>query len=202
MKIFVLNSGGSSVKFKLLEMPEEKLLASGSVERLGKEDAVLHFTNTDGEKGSKTQPVENHEAGIKLLIARLLDKNKGVLSDISEIDAIGHRVVHAGEHFTGSVRINNEVVNALKECYELAPLHNPPNVAGIEICQNILPDVPMVAVFDNAFHAEIEDYVRTYAIPYKYYEKYGIRRYGFHGITFKYMTGKTVEILDLSLIHI
>ncbi len=196
MKIFVLNSGGSSVKFKLLEMPEEKLLASGSVERLGKEDAVLHFTNTDGEKWSKTQPVENHEAGIKLLIARLLDQNKGVVSNISEIDAIGHRVVHAGEHFTGSVRINNEVITALKECYELAPLHNPPNVAGIEICQNLIPDVPMVAVFDNAFHAEIEDYVRTYAIPYKYYEKYGIRRYGFHGITFRYMTGKTVEILD------
>lgn len=199
MKIFVLNCGGSSVKFKLLEMPEEKTIASGGVERLGKEDAVFHYKEKDADKETITLPVQNHKQGIDLILDKLVDKTSNVINDIKEIDAVGHRVVHAGERFTGSVPITSEVITALKDCYELAPLHNPPNVTGIEICQDLLPDTPMVAVFDNAFHAEIKDYVRTYAIPYEYYEKYSVRRYGFHGITFRYMTGKASELLDKNL---
>lgn len=199
MKIFVLNSGGSSVKYKLLKMPEEKMIAAGKVERLGMENAVFHFQYADNTGFKKTLPIEDHEAAIRLIISTLVDKDKGVLEDFNEIDAVGHRVVHAGEKFTGSVLINSNVLDAIKECYDLAPLHNPPNVTGIEILKGILPDTPMAAVFDNAFHADIPDYVRTYAVPYRYYEKYGVRRYGFHGITFEYMTRRASEILNTNL---
>ncbi|MEJ6950398.1 acetate/propionate family kinase [Natronospora cellulosivora (SeqCode)] len=198
MNVFVLNSGGSSVKFKFLKMPEEELLASGKVERLGKEDAIFHFAYGNNEV-KRSLSIKNHKEAIFLILKNLIDKDKGIINTYNEIDAVGHRVVHAGEKFTASVVIDDQVINAIKECFDLAPLHNPPNVTGIEIFKDILPDTKMVAVFDNAFHVDIEDYVRTYAIPYKYYEKYGVRRYGFHGITFEYMTGKAAEILDRNL---
>lgn len=199
MKIFVLNSGGSSVKFKLLEMPEEKLLSAGKVERLGKEDAVFHFKYNTGKGFKRTMPVSDHKEAIMLILDSLVYKEAGILQNYEEIEAVGHRVVHAGERFTGSVIIDDRVIAVLKDCFELAPLHNPPNVTGIKICQDLLPDTPMVAVFDNAFHGEISDYVRTYAIPYRYYQKYGIRRYGFHGIAFEYMTRRASEILGKEL---
>lgn len=195
MKIFVLNSGSSSVKFKLLQMPEENVIAYGRVTRLGKADAVFYYTDQN-IKREQILPVEDHRQGIELILKTLIDPNIAILSSLQEIEAVGHRVVHAGEEYTGSVIINEEVISALKDCYELAPLHNPPNVIGIEIIQEILGDVPMVAVFDNAFHSDLPDYVRTYAIPYKYYQKYGVRRYGFHGITFRYMTGRAAQILN------
>ncbi|MTI59035.1 MAG: acetate kinase [Firmicutes bacterium] len=199
MKIFVLNSGGSSVKFKLLEMPEEKLLSAGKVERLGRVDAVFDFIDDRGKGFKRTLPVSDHKEAIKLILDSLVGKENAVLQNYEEIDAVGHRVVHAGEKFTGSVMINDRVIAVLKDCFELAPLHNPPNVTGIEICQDLLPGTPMTAVFDNAFHAGISDYIRTYAIPYRYYQKYGVRRYGFHGITFEYMTRRASEILGKDL---
>jgi len=195
MKIFVLNSGGSSVKFKLLEMPAERCIVAGSVERLGKDDALFQIEASSGEKDKKSLPVKDHQQAIQLIF-NSLTAEKRFLNNLSEIEAVGHRVVHAGEKFSGPVLINDEVVKIIKDCYELAPLHNPPNVAGIELCQKYLEEVPMIAVFDNAFHAKIPDYVRTYAIPYRYYKKYGIRKYGFHGITFQYMTGRAAELLS------
>ncbi len=199
MKIFVLNSGGSSVKFKLLAMPGEELIASGKVERLGQKDAVFHFSSGALKNTKITLTINDHKEAIKLILEKLIDKGGGVIDSFQEIDAIGHRVVHAGEKFTGSIVIDDKVITAIKECFDLAPLHNPPNVAGIEICKEILPNTAMVAVFDNAFHVDIPDYVRTYAIPYKYYEKYRVRKYGFHGITFEYMTGRTADILNKEL---
>lgn len=195
MKIFVLNSGGSSVKFKILEMPVEKEIASGKVEKLGSEEAIFHLNyNTDNFK--ETMKIKNHEEAINHILKTLVKPEVKVLENYQEIDIVGHRVVHAGENFTGSVMIDQEVINTIRDSFDLAPLHNPPNLKGIEIFKEILPECPMVAVFDNAFHAEIPDYVRTYAIPYKYYEKYSVRRYGFHGITFNYMTDRAAEILN------
>jgi len=195
MKIFVLNSGGSSVKFKILEMPAENEIASGKVEKLGSENAVFHLDyNNSGFK--EKMKIKNHEEAINHILKTLVKPEVKVLENYQEIDIVGHRVVHAGENFTGSVMIDQEVIDTIRDSFDLAPLHNPPNLKGIEIFKEILPKTPMVAVFDNAFHAEIPDYVRTYAIPYKYYEKHSVRRYGFHGITFNYMTDKAAEILN------
>lgn len=206
MKVFVLNSGGSSVKFKLLEMPEEELIVSGKVERLGKEDAIFQLEYAENRDKS-ILPVKDHQAAIQLILDSLVAKDKGILNDLTDIEAVGHRVVHAGEKYSGSVLIDSQVIAAIKECFDLAPLHNPPNVAGIEIFKKMLPEKPMVAVFDNTFHADIPDYVKTYGLPYRYYKKYGVRRYGFHGITFQYMTRRAAEILgknpeDLKLVSL
>ncbi|PXV62556.1 acetate/propionate family kinase [Halanaerobium congolense] len=195
MKIFVLNSGGSSVKFKILEMPAEEEIASGKVEKLGSSDAIFHL-NYNNNKLKEIQEIKNHGEAINLILETLIKPEIEILNDYEEIDVVGHRVVHAGENFTGSVMIDQEVIDTIRDSFDLAPLHNPPNLKGIEIFKEILPGTPMVAVFDNAFHAEIPDYVRTYAIPYKYYEKHAVRRYGFHGITFNYMTDRAAEILE------
>lgn len=195
MKIFVLNSGGSSVKFKILEMPAEEEIASGKVEKLGSKDAIFHL-NYDNDSLQNTLEIKNHGEAINHILETLIKPEIKVLNNYQEIDVVGHRVVHAGENFTGSVMIDQEVMDTIRDSFDLAPLHNPPNLKGIEIFKEILPETPMVAVFDNAFHAEIPDYVRTYAIPYKYYKKYSVRRYGFHGITFDYMTDRAAEILQ------
>lgn len=195
MKIFVLNSGGSSVKFKILEMPAEDEIASGKVEKIGSENAVFHLDYSNSSF-KETLKIKNHEEAINHILKTLVKPEVKVLGNYQEIDIVGHRVVHAGENFTGSVMIDQEVINTISDSFDLAPLHNPPNLKGIEIFKEILPETPMVAVFDNAFHAEIPDYVRTYAIPYKYYEKHSVRRYGFHGITFNYMTDRAAEILN------
>ncbi len=210
MLILVLNCGGSSVKYQLVEMPDERVLARGSVERIGKEDGELKLetfrgaqkdagSGTGGWKLSRVLPVADHGAAILLALEALADPEHGVIESFSEIDAVGHRVVHGGEKCTGSVLITDEVVAVLREFFDLAPLHNPPNVEGIEVCQRLMPDTPMVAVFDSSLHQTVPPYAYTYAIPYRYYEQYRVRRYGFHGITFRYMTQRAAEFLGRPL---
>lgn len=199
MKILVLNSGGSSVKFKVLEMPEEKLIASGSVERLGKQDAVLKLKSTAMETRKDVMPVKDHEAAIKLILDRLCDKNYGIIKNIKEIEAVGHRVVHAGDKITDSTLIDDYVINVIDDYSDKAPLHNPPNLLGINCCKTAMGDIPQVAVFDTALHKHLPDYAYIYGLPYRYYEEYGVRKYGFHGITFKYMTGEAVKLIGRPL---
>ena len=209
MRILVLNCGGSSVKYQLVEMPQERVMARGSVERIGKEDGQLQLdifaaergcgSGTDSSKMSRVLPVPDHGAAIGLALEALTDPENGIIHSFSEIDAVGHRVVHGGEKCTGSLMATDEVVAVLREFFDLAPLHNPPNVEGIEVCQRLMPETPMVAVFDSSLHQSLPPHAYTYAIPYHYYEKYRVRRYGFHGITFRYMTQRAAEFLQRPL---
>lgn len=199
MKTLVMNCGGSSVKYQLIDMPSEKVLAKGSVERLGKEDAQLYHVTAGREPVRRVLPVSNHARAIQLALKTLMDPEVGAVSGVDEIDAVGHRVVHGGEKQMESVLITDEVIDILREFFDLAPLHNPPNVEGIKACQALMPDVPMVAVFDSALHQTVPAYAHIYAIPYRYYEKYRVRRYGFHGITFRYMTQRAAEFLQRPL---
>ena len=195
MKVLVINSGSSSIKYQVFNMIDETLLAKGLVERIGIEGSRINHTPIGGKKIVKEVPIPDHRIGIKLLIDALLDGNHGIIKDLSEIKAVGHRVVHGGEKFSGSVLITDEVMDALRENIELAPLHNPPNILGIEACQDLMPNVPHIGVFDTAFHATIPDEAYLYALPYELYEKYKIRRYGFHGTSHKYVAYKAAEIL-------
>ncbi len=195
MKVLVINSGSSSIKYQVFDMKKEELLAKGLVERIGIQGARIIHTPMGGEKIVKEAEIPDHKVGIKLLIDALLDKDYGVVKDLNEITAVGHRVVHGGEKFSGSVLITDEVMDALKENIELAPLHNPPNILGIEACQELMPNIPHVGVFDTAFHATIPDYAYMYALPYEYYEKYKIRRYGFHGTSHRYVSQRAAEII-------
>lgn len=199
MKIMVLNCGGSSVKFKVLEMPEEIALASGGVERIGKEDAVFKYKRMGLDYRKDVLPVKNHEAAIKLILNRLLDAGEGAVKNVEDIGAVGHRVVHAGEKLTNSTIIDERVISIIEEYAEMAPLHNPPNLLGIRCCQAVMKDVHQVAVFDSALHRSIPDFAYIYALPYRYYEEYGIRKYGFHGISFKYMTETAAAIMGRPL---
>lgn len=207
MRILVVNSGGSSVKYQLVEMPHEKVLARGSVERIGKNDAELQMDVAGKKAICKVLPVADHGVALRLALEGLADAKVGVIQSFAEIDAVGHRVVHGGEKCTGSVLITDEVIRILKEFYDLAPLHNPPNVQGIEICRQLMPKTPMVAVFDSSLHQSVPAYAHIYAIPYEYYQKYQVRRYGFHGITFRYMTQRAAELLgkpleDLKIVNL
>lgn len=195
----MLNCGGSSVKYQLIEMPAETVLAKGQVERIGKEDARLAHVAAGKKPLQRTLPVPDHKRAIELALSTLLDGENGAVSEVEEIEAVGHRVVHGGEKCIGSVPITDEVVKVLEEFYDLAPLHNPPNVQGIRACRALMPDVPMVAVFDSSLHQTVPPYAYIYAIPYEYYEKYRVRRYGFHGITFRYMTDRASAILGQPL---
>ncbi len=195
MKVLVINSGSSSIKYQVFDMEKEELLAKGLVERIGIEGSRIIHTPIGKEKMIKEVPVPDHRVGIKLLIDALLDKEYGVVKDLNEIKAVGHRVVHGGEKFSGSVLITDEVMEALRENIDLAPLHNPPNILGIEACQELMPNIPHVGVFDTAFHATIPDYAYMYALPYEYYEKYKIRRYGFHGTSHRYVSQRAAEII-------
>lgn len=208
VKVLIINSGSSSIKYQVFDMKEEKLLAKGLVERIGIDGSKITHNPIGGEKIVKEVSIPDHKVGIKLLIEALLDDNHGVIKDLNEIEAVGHRVVHGGEKFSGSVLITDEVIEALRENIELAPLHNPPNIWGIEACQELMSNVPHVGVFDTAFHATIPDYAYTYALPYEYYEKYKIRRYGFHGTSHRYVSkrvadiiGKPVEELKIITLH-
>ena len=179
MKILVVNCGSSSLKYQLIDMETEEVMAKGYLERIGLGGSFLTHT-VNGEKHRIEKEIANHEEAMNLLLEQLLDKNYGVISSLDEINAVGHRVVHGGEKFSGSVIITDEVINAIKECIPLAPLHNPAGITGIEACKKALPNVPMVGVFDTAFHQTLEPKAYMYAIPYEYYEKYKIRKYGFH----------------------
>lgn len=195
MKILVINCGSSSLKYQLIDMQDEEVIAKGLAERIGIEGSVLKHQPKGSEKITIERPMPTHKEALQTLVDALTDKNYGVIKSMSEISAVGHRVVHAGEKFAYSVVLNEDVMNALKECIEVAPLHNPPNIIGIEACRQIMPTVPMVGVFDTAFHQTMPKEAYIYAIPYEFYEKYKIRRYGFHGTSHKYVSERAAEML-------
>lgn len=199
MKVLVLNCGSSSIKYKLYDMNGQKELASGGIEKIGLPDSFLKFTLSDGSKQVITQEIKEHTAGIELILKTLTDAKYGVIKSLDQIDAVGHRVVHGGDKFCSSVVINQEVINKIEECVDLAPLHNPANLKGIFAIQKILPKVPQVAVFDTSFHQTMPSYAYMYALSYDYYEKYGVRRYGFHGTSHRYVAKRGCEFLGLDL---
>lgn len=196
MKVLVLNCGSSSLKYQLIDMENEAVLCVGLVERIGIEGSILK-QEKDGVEGKYIveQPMKNHEEAIKLVLDAVVDPTYGGVKDIKEVEAVGHRVVHAGEKFAKSVVITEEVEEALKECIDLAPLHNPANIMGIDACKAILPGVPMVAVFDTAFHQTMPKKSYLYGLPHELYTKYGVRRYGFHGTSHKYVSQRAADML-------
>ena len=194
MKILVLNSGSSSLKYQLIDMENEKVLAKGNYERIGMEGSfVTHKAN--GEKYKYERDAKNHEEAISFVLEQFTDSKHGVISSLDEISAVGHRVVHGGEKFNKSVVITDEVIETIRECIPLAPLHNPAGLTGIEACKKVMPGKPMVAVFDTAFHQTIPEERYIYPIPYKYYEKYGVRKYGFHGTSHRYVSARVAELV-------
>jgi acetate kinase len=199
MKIIVLNCGSSSIKYQLIDMPSGDVLAKGLVEKIGLEGSRINHKVGDREKYILEQPILNHQDGMEEVLALLTDPDQGLLSSLEEIDAVGHRVVHGGEEFSGSVPVTDEVIAALEKCVDLAPLHNPPNLEGIYTMTRLLPDVPQVGVFDTAFHQTMPEHIYLYAIPYVLYEKYQVRRFGFHGTSHKYVSGKACETLGLDI---
>lgn len=196
MKVLVINCGSSSLKYQLIDSETEKALAVGLCERIGI-DGRLNHTPAGGEKVVINKDMPDHEVAIKMVLEELTDAENGVIAELSEIDAIGHRVVHGGEKFASSVVINDEVMAAIEECNPLAPLHNPANLIGIRACQAIMPGVPNVAVFDTAFHQTMEPVAFMYGLPYECYEKYKVRRYGFHGTSHSFVSKRTIELLGL-----
>lgn len=199
MKIIILNCGSSSIKYQLVEMPEKAVIAKGLVEKIGlKGSRIKHKDDLDHEVVVETD-INDHQTGMELVFDILTSEVDGCIKSLYEIDAVGHRVVHGGEAFSGSVPITDEVIEALEDCVELAPLHNPPNLEGIYTMKRLLPDVPQVGVFDTAFHQTMPEYVYQYAIPYVLYEKYRVRRFGFHGTSHKYVSGRACEVLGLDI---
>ena len=195
MKVLVVNCGSSSLKYQVLEMDKAELLAKGLVERIGIEGSVIKHEKIGMDKFVLEAPMKNHKDAIGHVLDALLDKDHGVVKSMDEIGAVGHRVVHAGEKYAGSVLITDDVMKALDECIDLAPLHNPPNILGIRACQELMPNTPMVGVFDTAFHQTMPPEAFIYAIPYEFYEKYKIKKYGFHGPSHKYVAGRAAEML-------
>lgn len=205
MNILVINCGSSSLKYQLINMDGEKVLCKGLVERIGIEGSIIKHDTVEKERVIIEEPMEDHRVALGLVLKALIDKKHGAIKSMDEIEAVGHRVVHAGEAFASSVLIDEKVMKALYDCVELAPLHNPPNIIGIEACQELMPNTPMVGVFDTAFHQTMNPDSYIYPIPYKYYEKYKIRRYGFHGTSHKYVANRAAELLgrdikDLNII--
>ena len=195
MKVLVVNCGSSSLKYQLFNMEDESVLAKGLVERIGIEGSILNHQPTGKGKIPLTADIKNHTIAIKMVLDALTDKEHGVVASIDEIDAIGHRVVHGAEKFSDSVLITPAVMDALEEFVELAPLHNPPNISGINACEEIMPNVPQVGVFDTAFHQTMPKHAFLYGLPYEAYEKYGVRRYGFHGTSHKYVSQRVAELM-------
>ncbi len=198
MKILVLNAGSSSVKYQLIIPEDAKILGKGVVERIGLTGAVLTHKSHNKPEIKLAGEILDHRVAIEYVLTILLSPNHGILKDKSEIDAIGHRVVHGGEAFSDSVLINDDVIRELTKCIDFAPLHNPPNLKGIAAAKALLPDVPQVGVFDTGFHQSMPDYAYVYGIPYILYERYGIRRYGFHGTSHRYVAERAVKILNIS----
>ena len=197
MKILVLNCGSSSIKYKLFEMESKEVIAQGGVEKIGMKGSFLKFTLADGQKVILEGEILEHRAGIEYILGVLLSEKYGCIQSLDEIEAVGHRVVHGGERFNESVLITDEVIEILNERIELAPLHNPPNLKGIYAIQELMPETPQVGVFDTAFHQTMPDYAYMYGIPYSLYEKYGIRRYGFHGTSHRYVSERVCEFLGV-----
>jgi acetate kinase len=199
VKILVLNSGSSSVKYKFYDTAENACSAEGQVERIGLSGSLLHHKRFDGDRIRSGIEAVDHAQAIETVIAVLLSRNHGVISGKDEIEAVGHRVAHGGEELTRSVLVTDEVRESIKQCIELAPLHNPHNLRGIDACDQLLPGVPQVAVFDTAFHHTIPPHAYIYAVPYILYRRYGIRRYGFHGTSHRYVAARTAERIGKNL---
>lgn len=197
MKILVLNCGSSSIKYKLFDMTTKEVLAQGGIEKIGLVGSFLKLTLPNGEKKILEKDIPEHTAGIEFILNTLVSPEYGAIKSLDEINAVGHRMVHGGERFSESVLLNKEVLDAFIACNDLAPLHNPANLKGVNAVSAILPNVPQVGVFDTAFHQTMPDYAYMYAIPYKLYEKYGVRRYGFHGTSHRYVSQRVCEFLGV-----
>jgi acetate kinase len=197
MKILVLNCGSSSIKYKLLDMSAHTTLAQGGVEKIGLTGSFLKLTLPNDDKVILEGEILEHQTGIEYILGVITGEKYGCIRSLSEIDAVGHRVVHGGEKFNSSVLINDEVIQKITECIDLAPLHNPPNLNGIFAIRELMPNVPQVGVFDTAFHQTMPDYAYMYGLPYSLYEKYAIRRYGFHGTSHRYVSERACRFLDV-----
>ena len=197
MKILVLNCGSSSIKYKLFDMTTKEVLAQGGIEKIGLVGSFLKLTLPNGEKKILEKDIPEHTAGIEFILNTLVSPEYGAIMSLDEINAVGHRMVHGGERFSESVLLNKEVLDAFIACNDLAPLHNPANLKGVNAVSAILPNVPQVGVFDTAFHQTMPDYAYMYAIPYELYEKYGVRRYGFHGTSHRYVSQRVCEFLGV-----
>lgn len=199
MKVLVVNCGSSSLKYQVLDMTTETLMAKGLVERIGMDGSVITHEKIGMDKVKNEVPMADHKDAIKQVLEAVQNKEYGVVESMDEIGAVGHRVVHAGEKFADSVLIDDAVIAALEECVELAPLHNTPNLYGIAACKELMPTTPMVGVFDTAFHQTMPPESYLYALPYEYYEKYGIRKYGFHGTSHKYVAQRAAKMLNINI---
>ena len=195
MNVLVLNCGSSSLKFQLINSENENVIAKGLCERIGIDGSRLVYTPAGGEKTIREEAMPDHTKAVQMVLDALCDEKIGVVKSLSEIGAVGHRLVHGGEHFAKSTVITDEVIKGIEECNELAPLHNPANLIGIDACRKLMQDVPMVGVFDTAFHQSMPEKAYLYGIPYSYYEKYKIRRYGFHGTSHSYVSAKAAELM-------
>ena len=195
MNILVINCGSSSLKFQLIDAFNEKWIAKGLCERIGIEGSQLVYTPAGGGKIRTVTPMTDHRQAIALVLDALTDENTGVVKSLDEIGAVGHRIVHGGEKFASSTLITEEVIKAIEECNELAPLHNPANLIGIAACRELMPATPMAAVFDTAFHQTMPEEAYMYGIPYEYYRKYKVRRYGFHGTSHSYVSHRAAQVL-------
>ena len=195
MNILVINCGSSSLKYQLINSESEQVLAKGLCERIGIDGSAITHQKAGGDKQTTLAPMADHTQAVKLVIEKLTDAEVGVVKSLDEIDAVGHRIVHGGEKFAGSVILTQEVMEAIEECNDLAPLHNPANLIGINSCKEIMPGVPMVGVFDTAFHQTMPKKAYLYGLPYEYYEKYKVRRYGFHGTSHDFVSNRVAEIL-------
>jgi acetate kinase len=193
--VFVINCGSSSLKYQLIDMTKETVMAKGLVERIGMDGSILKHSPADKDTLEFTPAIPDHKVAIQLVIDALIDENHGVIKKMSEINAVGHRVVHGGERFTDSMLITSDVIAGIEACCEIAPLHNPPNLHGIHACMELMPEVPQVAVFDTAFHQTMPTTAFLYGLPYEMYVKYGLRRYGFHGTSHRYVAQKAAEMM-------
>jgi acetate kinase len=196
MKILVLNCGSSSIKYQLFDMVSGVVLAKGIVEKIGLKGSFLKNERFDGDKVKLEGEILDHQTGIEYLLGLMVSKKRGVIKNLNEIDAVGHRLVHGGERFQGSCFLDDETIKGVEDCSDLAPLHNPANLKGIYAMKTVLPNVPQVGVFDTSFHQTMPDYTFMYALPYSLYKKYGIRRYGFHGTSHSYVSKRACEVLN------
>ena len=196
MKILVLNCGSSSIKYALYDMTDQSVITSGGIEKIGLPDSFIKM-KVDGEKIQIDRPIEEHTAGVQFIFEVLTTGDHAVLKSLDELDAVGHRMVHGGEKFNKSVVLNQEIMEAFEACNDLAPLHNPANIKGVNAVKALLPEIPQVGVFDTAFHQTMPDYAFMYALPYELYQKYGVRRYGFHGTSHRYVSQRVCEYLNI-----
>lgn len=198
MKILVLNCGSSSIKYQLFEMDTKTVLAKGGIEKIGLADSFIKVSLPNGEKKTINEDIPEHTKGVELIFKVLTDPEIGAIKSLDELDAVGHRMVHGGEKFAKSVILNDEVLEAFTACNDLAPLHNPANLKGVNAVKALLPNIPQVGVFDTAFHQTMPDYAYMYAVPYELYEKYGVRRYGFHGTSHRYVSQRVCDFLGVN----